>query len=93
MIMICIDMAKPWNMLDSLEHWRRTLVEHLHSLHISAKELNSMEANREYFSLLFVVLYSSINRRHKYLKKFYLTHCELKYHFTGLRKTWIVQSF
>ncbi|XP_057291342.1 cytoplasmic dynein 1 light intermediate chain 1-like [Hydractinia symbiolongicarpus] len=42
-IIICVDMAKPWNIIDSLENWCRILREHIHSLQLSAKELNEME--------------------------------------------------
>ncbi|XP_065676548.1 cytoplasmic dynein 1 light intermediate chain 1 isoform X2 [Hydra vulgaris] len=44
MIAICVDMCKPWRIIDSLEKWNRILHEHLHSLHLPAKELNAMEA-------------------------------------------------
>ena len=43
LIVICVDMSKPWDMLDHLESYMNILREHLHSLNISAKILNELE--------------------------------------------------
>lgn len=42
-VIMCVDMTKPWSILESLEHWYQKLHSHLHSLNLSAKELNEME--------------------------------------------------
>ena len=43
LIVIAVDMSKPWTIMDSLEQWTRVIREHLHSLKMSAKDLNEME--------------------------------------------------
>jgi len=42
-VLICVDISKPWNILETLDHWYQKLHVHLHSLRLSAKELNEME--------------------------------------------------
>ena len=42
-VLMCVDMSKPWNIIENLEHWYQKLHMHLHSLNLSAKELNEME--------------------------------------------------
>ncbi|XP_066927107.1 cytoplasmic dynein 1 light intermediate chain 1-like [Clytia hemisphaerica] len=43
LILLCIDISKPWNMLDQLENHVNILRQHLHTLNISAKILNELE--------------------------------------------------
>jgi len=42
-VLLCADMSKPWNIIETLEHWHQKLQAHLNSLHLSAKEMNEME--------------------------------------------------
>jgi len=46
-VLLCADMSKPWNIIETLEHWHQKLHTHLNSLHLSAKELNEMERKIE----------------------------------------------
>ena len=48
LILLVADMARPWTIIDSLEQWIRILREHLHTLHMSAKDLNEMEEKCKY---------------------------------------------
>ena len=54
-VVIVVDMSKPWTIMDSIEQWARILREHLHTLKLSAKELNEMEAECEFLS--FAILF------------------------------------
>eukprot|EP00794_Sanderia_malayensis_P018742 gene18742-20631_t len=44
-IVIAVDMSKPWTIMDNLEQWIRLIREHLHTLKMSAKDLNDIEAD------------------------------------------------
>lgn len=43
LVVICVDISKPWNMVDNLDHYLNVVREHLHTLNLSAKTLNEME--------------------------------------------------
>jgi len=51
-VLVCADMSKPWNIIETLEHWHQKLHAHLNSLQLSAKELNEMERKiqKDFFS-------------------------------------------
>ena len=53
-IVIVVDISKPWTIIDSLEQWTRILREHLHTLKLSAKELNEIEETCKFFVLIFI---------------------------------------
>lgn len=60
-IILTIDISRPWTVMDSLEQWTRILREHLHKLKISAKEMNEIEENCELYSfVLFMFLSKKI---------------------------------
>ena len=44
-VIIAVDISRPWTIMDSLDQWTRILREHLHKLKLSAKELNEIEEN------------------------------------------------
>ena len=54
-VIIAVDVSKPWSIMDSLDQWTRILREHLHKLKLSAKELNEIEENCKLFIVLFVI--------------------------------------
>ena len=43
MILLCTDMSQPWDILETLEYWSSIVQQHIHSLQLSAKEMNEME--------------------------------------------------
>jgi Dynein light intermediate chain (DLIC). len=43
LVVLCVDISKPWSMIDSLDQYMNILREHLHTLNISAKVLNELE--------------------------------------------------
>lgn len=52
-VLLCADMSKPWNIIETLEHWYQKLHNHLNSLQLSAKEMNELERKVKNNFLLF----------------------------------------
>ena len=58
LIVLCVDLSKPWDMLDHLENYMNILREHLHSLNISAKISNELEKQGLFLSTNYKIQHS-----------------------------------
>ena len=56
-VIITVDISRPWTIMDSLDQWTRILREHLHKLKLSAKELNEIEEKCKSPTVLSIIFY------------------------------------
>lgn len=52
LIMLVVDMSKPWAALDSLQKWASVVREHIDKLKIPPEEMKEMEQKSEYIHFI-----------------------------------------
>lgn len=55
LIMLVVDMSKPWTALDSLQKWASVVREHIDKLKIPPEEMKEMEQKGKYYINMYLI--------------------------------------
>lgn len=55
LIMLVVDMSKPWTVLDSLQKWASVVREHIDKLKIPPEEMKEMEQKGKYYINMYLI--------------------------------------
>ena len=49
MVVIVVDMGRPWSIMDELEKWTNALEDYINSLDIDVEDMDNYRSNRKSF--------------------------------------------